>query len=75
MIIVIVTLIIQSFILSLYYGITISNIYFYLIFDLLLIVGLKGYKLLMFLLIGSICLQNELICENDVHVQLHVISD
>ncbi|CAD8052968.1 unnamed protein product [Paramecium sonneborni] len=59
--IIIVTLIIQSIIMSIYNGVTQTQQNYFLLFDIFLLLGQFGQNLQLILLIGSICLQNELL--------------
>ncbi|CAD8162046.1 unnamed protein product [Paramecium pentaurelia] len=61
MIITIGILILQSIILAIYNGVTEQTDNYYLLIDLLLIFGCFGQKILLVLLIGSVCLSNELL--------------
>ncbi|CAK73051.1 unnamed protein product (macronuclear) [Paramecium tetraurelia] len=61
MIIIIATLILQSIILAIYNGVTEQTDNYYLLMDLLLIFGCFGQKILLVLLIGSVCLSYELL--------------
>ncbi|CAD8060936.1 unnamed protein product [Paramecium sonneborni] len=59
--IIIVTLIIQSTILSIYNGVTCTQQNYFLLFDIFLLLGQFGQNFSLILLIGSICLSNELL--------------
>ncbi|CAD8151609.1 unnamed protein product [Paramecium octaurelia] len=61
MIIIIATLILQSIILAIYNGVTEETDNYYLLMDLLLVFGCFGQKILLVLLIGSVCLSYELL--------------
>ncbi|CAD8042982.1 unnamed protein product [Paramecium primaurelia] len=59
------TLIIQSTILSIYNGVTQTQQSYFLLFDIFLLLGQYGQNLKLVLLIGSICMSNELLIADD----------
>ncbi|CAD8130935.1 unnamed protein product [Paramecium sonneborni] len=67
------TLIIQSAIVSIYNGITQTQHNYFLLFDQFLIMGQFGQNLSLILLIGSICLSNELII-SDENIKCYYLS-
>ncbi|CAK85140.1 unnamed protein product (macronuclear) [Paramecium tetraurelia] len=73
--IIIMTLIIQSTIVSIYNGVTQTEQSYFLLLDILLFLGQYGQNLKLILLIGSICLSNELlIADEDVNFILMQIK-
>ncbi|CAD8139445.1 unnamed protein product [Paramecium pentaurelia] len=70
---IIVTLILQSAILSIYNGITQTQQSFFLMLDIFLLLGQYGQNLSLILLIGSICLSNELLIA-DENIKCYYIS-